>query len=172
MSLLFEAVKNNDLKTLKQALKESWPAEDLAGALRNASEKGRIKQVKCLLSAGAYDEWAIVAAASFASVETVKLLYKRIGGDLNAALIGAAAHGRLETIRFLLTTPADSLDEALADAVLRKYPEIVKLLLNKGANPFAKVYGGQTATELALRNGDREMIRLFGISEPDNLLKM
>lgn len=165
MSLLFEAVKNNDLKALKQALKVPCSAEDLAGALRNASEKGQVKQVKCLLSAGACDEWAIAAAASFGSVETVKLLYKRIGGNLNAALIGAAAHGRLETTRFLLTTPADALDEALADATLRQYPEIVRLLLEKGADPFAKVYGGLTAAELALKTGNREIARLFRISE-------
>ena len=161
MSLLFEAVKNNDLKALKQALKEPCSADDLAGALRNASEKGQLKQVKCLLSAGARDEWAIAAAASFASPETVKLLYKRIGGDLNAALIGAAAHGQLETTRFLLTTSANSLNEALADAVLRKYHAIAKLLLEKGANPFAPVYGGQTAVSIAAKKEDKELIDLF-----------
>ncbi|MBO4519674.1 MAG: hypothetical protein J5787_00540 [Alphaproteobacteria bacterium] len=161
MSLLYEAVKNDDLRALKKALKEPCPADELAGALRNASEKGQIRQIKCLLSAGAHDDWAIAAAASFASVETVKLLYKRIGGDLNAALIGAAAHGRLETTRFLLTTPASTLNEALADAVLRKYHAIVGLLLEKGADPFAPVYGGQTAAGIAERKGDRELEALF-----------
>jgi len=161
MPFLYEAVKNNDLKALKNVLKEPCSADELAGALRNASEKGQVKQVKCLLSAGARDDWAIVAAASFASIETVRLLYKRIGGNLNAALIGAAAHGRLETTRFLLTTPADSLNEALADAALRGYTEIVRLLLKKGANPFASVYDGQTAAEIALKRNDKELTDLF-----------
>ena len=161
MSLLFEAVKNNDLKALKQALKEPCSADDLAGALRNASERGQAKQVKCLLSAGARDDWAIAAAASFASVETVKLLYKQVGGNLNAALIGAAAHGRLETTRFLLTTPANSLNEALADAVLRNYYAIAELLLEKGADPFAPVYGGQTAAGIAEKKRDENLTALF-----------
>lgn len=161
MSLIFEAIKNNDLKALKKALKENPSADDLAGALRNASEKDYIKQVKCLLNAGARDDWAIVAASSFASIKTVRLLYDRIGGDLNAALIGAAAHGRLEATRFLLTMPVDVVDEALADAALRGYRDIVELLLEKGANPWAEVYGGHTAAELALSRGHDDISALF-----------
>lgn len=161
MSVLFEAVKNNDLSGLKEILKESWTSDDLAGALRNAAEKGQNGQVKCLLSAGARDDWAIAAAASFAPVKTVRLLYKRCGGDLNAALIGAAAHGRTETIRFLLTTPADTLNEALADAAMRGHKDIVVLLLEKGADPFVEVYGGQTAADLAAKRGHTDIVALF-----------
>ena len=160
-SFVFEAVKNNDVKALKKALKKQVSAENLSGALRNASEKGQIKQIKYLLDAGANDAWAIAAAASFASVDAVRLLYERIGGNLNAALIGAAAHGRSETIRFLLTTPADALDEALADAALRGYSDVVVLLLEKGANPQAKVYGGQTAIELALMRGHQNVAEIL-----------
>lgn len=161
MSVLFKAVKDNNLNLLKQALAENPDADDLAGALRNAAETGRNELVECLLDAGARNDWAIVAAASFAQVETVRLLYGRGGGQLNAALIGAAAHGRTETVRFLLTTPADSLDEALADAALRGYLEIAALLLEKGADPRAAVYGDQTARDLALKNDRSEIIDLF-----------
>lgn len=161
MSLLFEAVKNNDLKALKRALKESCSPDDLAGALRNASELGRIKLVRYLLKAGAHDDWAIVAAASFASDVVVRLLYQNGGGNLNAALIGAAAHGQVKNVLFLLETPADSLNEALADAALRGYLETVRVLLNKGADPFAPVYGGQTAVDLALKRGHRKIADLI-----------
>ena len=57
MSLIFEAVRNNDFKALKKALKKNPSADSLAGALRNASEKDHIKQVKCLIDAGARDDW-------------------------------------------------------------------------------------------------------------------
>lgn len=161
MSLLYEAVKNNDLKALKEALKSNPSADELAGALKNAAEKGQDKQVGCLLDAGVNDRWAIAAAASFAPVKTVRLIYKRIGGDLNAALIGASAHGRVETVRFLLTTSADSLNEALADAALRGFSEIVRMLLKKGANPCAPVYGNQTALELAVKYGHKDIVRML-----------
>ncbi|MBR1777564.1 MAG: ankyrin repeat domain-containing protein [Alphaproteobacteria bacterium] len=170
MSLLFEAIKNNDLRSLEKALKGACSSDDLAVALRNTSEQGQIKLVRRLLKAGARDEWAIVAAASFAPLGTVRLLYRRIGGNLNAALIGAAAHGRLETVRFLLTLPTETLNEALADAVLRGYSETAALLLKKGADPLAPVYNYQTAMEIAVKKERREIIDLMKktISEKTN----
>lgn len=161
MSLLFEAVKNNDLKALKLALKEKNAPDDLKGALKNAAEQGYLALVKCLVYSGVRDDWAIVAAASFAKTALVRFLYKECKGNLNAALIGAAAHGRLENVRFLLTTEADSLNEALADAVLRNQYKIVRLLLKKGADPFARVYAGQTAMRMAERKKDRKMVALL-----------
>ena len=141
MCLVFEAVKNNDLKTLKEALKHDNSDEDLRGALRNAAELGLLPLVKCLVRAGVRDDWAVVAAASFASVKVVRYLCRCCGGNLNAALIGAAAHGRAENARFLLTAGAETFDEALADAVLRGYDDIAKLLLKRGADPFAPAAG-------------------------------
>lgn len=161
VSELYKAVRDNDLPALKLALTGKWPADELAGALRNAAEKGQVKQIEALLNAGARDDWAIAAAASFAPVETVRFLYEKAGGNLNAALIGAAAHGRTETTRFLLTLPVASLNEALADAALRGYRDIVLMLLEKGADPLAEVYGGQTAVELAAKRGYPEITALL-----------
>ena len=161
MSLLFEAVSNNDLKALKRALKEKNTSDELKGALKNAAEQGFLSLVKCLVHNGVRDDWAIVAAASFGSKTVVRFLYKECKGNLNAALIGAAAHGRLENVSFLLTTEADSLNEALADAVLRKQNKIVRLLLKKGADPFARVYGEQTAVQMAERQKDPKLVALF-----------
>lgn len=161
MSLIFEAVKNNDLPALKRALKHDNSVEDLKGALRNAAELGLLPLVKCLVRAGARDDWAVVSASSFASVRTVRYLCRRCGGDLNAALIGAAAHGRADNVRFLLSAGAKTLDEALADAVLRGYDDIAKLLLKRGADPFAPVYGGRTAVQMAAGRADKTLFSLF-----------
>lgn len=161
MCLVFEAVKNNDLKTLKEALKHDNSDEDLRGALRNAAELGLLPLVKCLVRAGVRDDWAVVTAASFASVKVVRYLCRCCGGNLNAALIGAAAHGRAENARFLLTAGAETFDEALADAVLRGYDDIAKLLLKRGADPFAPVYGGRTAAQMAAGRADKTLLSLF-----------
>lgn len=160
MSGVFEAVKNNDLDALRSAVPDANPA-DLAGALRNAAELGRLPLVDCLVQSGARDDWAIVAAASFGTVTTVRYLYEHVGGDVDAALIGAAAHGKEENTRFLLTTPARTRNEALADAVLRGYEKIAVLLLDAGADPFATVYGGRTAASIAREKGRDVVAALF-----------
>lgn len=160
MTGVFEAVKNNDLDALRRAIPDAKPA-DLAGALRNAAELGRLPLVECLVQGGARDDWAIVAAASFGTAATVRYLYERVGGDVDAALIGAAAHGKEESARFLLTTPARTRDEALADAVLRGYEKIATLLLDAGADPFAPVYGGRTAAAIAREKGRDGLAALF-----------
>lgn len=160
MAGVFEAVKNNDLDALKRAI----PGADAAvlnGALRNAAELGLLPLVECLVRGGARDGWAIVAAASFGTAATVRYLYEQIGGDVDAALIGAAAHGKEENVRFLLTTRARTRNEALADAVLRGYGEIAILLLDAGADPFAPVYGGQTAASIARKKGRDALAALF-----------
>ncbi len=165
---VFEAVKNNDLDALRRAIPDANPA-DLAGALRNAAELGRLPLVECLVQSGARDDWAVVAAASFGTAATVRYLYEHIGGDVDAALIGAAAHGKEESARFLLTTPARTRDEALADAVLRGYEKIAVLLLDAGADPFASVYGGRTAVSIAREKGRDGLVTLFEVvrkSEP------
>lgn len=161
MCLVFEAVKNNDLKALKKALKHNNSDENLKGALRNAAELGFLPLVKCLAQAGVRDDWAVVSAASFASVKVVRYLCRRCGGNLNAALIGAAAHGRADNVRFLLAAGAETLDEALADAVLRGYDDIAELLLKRGADPFAPVYGGRTAAQMAAGRQDKALLSLF-----------
>ena len=160
MTGVFEAVKNNDLDALRRAIPDAKPA-DLAGALRNAAELGRLPLVECLVQGGARDDWAIVAAASFGTAATVRYLYERVGGDVDAALIGAAAHGKEESARFLLTTPARTRDEALADAVLCGYEKIAVLLLDAGADPFAPVYGGRTAAAIAREKGRDGLAALF-----------
>ena len=76
-------------------------------------------------------------------------------------MIGAAAHGRAENARFLLTAGAETFDEALADAVLRVYDDIAKLLLKRGADPFAPVYGGRTAAQMAAGRADKTLLSLF-----------
>ena len=161
MSLIFKAVKDNDLKALKQALKECRSNEDLSGALRNAAELGRLDLVKCFVAAGVCDDWAVVSAASFASLKVVRFLCHRCAGNLDAALIGAAAHGRSENVRFLLKAGAKSLNEALADAVLRGYDDTAKILLKHGADPFTAVYGGRTAAQMAAERADKTMLSLF-----------
>lgn len=161
MSLVFEAVKNNDLKALKKALKRNNSDEELKGALRNAAELGLLPLVKCLVRAGVRDDWAVVSAASFASVKVVRYLCRFCGGNLNAALIGAAAHGRADNARYLSAAGAKTLDEALADAVLRGYDDIAELLLKRGADPFAPVYGGRTAAQMAAVRADKTLLSLF-----------
>ncbi len=161
MSLLFEAIRNNDLTALRLALKRNTDAEDLKGALVNAAERGFLPLIKCLVQAGVRDDWAIVSAASFSSVKVVRYLYHYCGGNLDAALIGAAAHGRLDNVRFLSALEPKTLDEALADAVLRGYDDIAKVLLKCGGDPFTPVYGGRTAAQMAADRADKALLALF-----------
>lgn len=161
MSQIFEAIRNNDLKALRLALKQNPAAEDLKGALVNAAERGYLPLIKCLVQAGARDDWAIVSAASFSSVKAVRYLYRYCGGNLDAALIGAAAHGRSDNVRFLSALGPKTFDEALADAVLRGYDDIAKVLLKCGADPFALVYCGRTAAQMAADRADKALLKLF-----------
>lgn len=172
MSNLFEAVKNGDAELLERLSREKQSDDDLRGALRNAAESGRLTLVKILTRHGARDDWAVVAAASFADAKTVDFL-ARLGGNIDAAFIGAAAHGRLDNARCLAAfSPSPTArDEALADAALRGYVDVARFLLDGGADPDAVVWGGKTAAGIAMEKGDAALIRLFADSKAEKTLK-
>ena len=161
MPSVYEAVKNQDTALLRECLKRGGNADDFKGALVNACETGDLDAVNCFLDAGVFDSWAVVAAARFGHTALVERLLKVGGGDVNAALIAAAAHNNADTARVLIPAAPAALDEALADAALRGYFTVAKLLFDAGANPEKQVYGGQTAVELAQKNGHAGIVKLF-----------
>lgn len=107
---------------------------------------------ECLKQGGAADDF---------KGALVERLLKLKGGDSDAALIAAAAHNNADTARVLIPAAPAALDEALADAALRGYFTVAKLLFDAGANPEKQVYGGQTAVELAQKNGHAGIVKLF-----------
>lgn len=161
MPSVYEAVKNQDIVQLRECLKQGGAADDFKGALVNACEAGETEIVECFIEAGVFDSWAIVAAARFGHTALVERLLKLKGGDSDAALIAAAAHNNADTARVLIPAAPAALDEALADAALRGYFTVAKLLFDAGANPEKQVYGGQTAVELAQKNGHAGIVKLF-----------
>ena len=161
MPSVYEAVKNQDIDRLRNCLKQGGNTDDFKGALVNACEAGETEIVKAFIKAGVFDSWAIVAAARFGHTDLVEWLLKHGGGNINAALIAAAAHNRIDSTRVLISAAPDALDEALADAALRGYSDVALLLFNAGANPGQPVYGGQTAIELARKNGHADIVKLF-----------
>ena len=160
MKNLYQAVADNDLKAVKNAF--AVCPQDAAGALENAAELGLDAIVRFLVRRGVRHEWAVVNAARFGHLRTVRFLLKNAGGNLKAAFIAAAAHNRPDVVRFLFkSVPELPLNEALADAALKGFAEIVGFLLKKGADPHARVYAGQTAFSLAQKAGRENVLKLL-----------
>lgn len=168
MPSVYEAVKNRNVAQLRECLRQNESADDCKGALVNACEAGENEIVECFVEAGVFDSWAIVAAARFGHTDLVEYLLRHGGGDVNAALIAAAAHNRIDSARVLIPTAPDAVDEALADAALRGYSDVAALLFAAGGNPERPVYGGQTAIELARKNGHGDIVKLFCRKDENN----
>lgn len=134
MSGIFQAVRDRNVKKLKCLLKAENNPDELSGAFINAAELGYLDIVKCFVSGGVWDAWAVVPAASFGRTDVVRYLIRRGPCRLDAALIAAAAHGQEKTVRFLVGKGAGCLNEALTDAQRRGYAGIVKYLSAKGAH--------------------------------------
>ena len=86
------------------------------------------------------------------------------------ALMRAAISGHFSTTKLLLDHVAkinlqDSYagSTALMFSAERKYPDIVSLLLFAGANKNLRKKTGETAFELAEKNGSNDVIKIFSV---------
>lgn len=95
----------------------------------------------------------------------------------NSEFIVAASNGDIHSVRSLLDKGIDinSIDEAgdfaLGEAVWWGHEEIVKLLVDAGANTTLKNADGKTLIDMAIENGQGEIVRILERVKKDNLTK-
>ncbi|MBI4902807.1 MAG: ankyrin repeat domain-containing protein [Acidobacteria bacterium] len=166
---LFQAIRNNDLATLRKANKDELAARDRRGAtlLMHAAPFGSIDAVKLLLDAGAdvnarsgTESTALLWAAC--DHAKARLLVER-GADVNAVskmgrnpLIAAAScPGNLATVKLLLdkganpnTAGPDGVSPITAAASNGDFA-IVEALMARGADPKSRDKTGITTLQSA-----------------------
>jgi ankyrin repeat protein len=151
-------------------------------SLVNAVKNGNVNTVKKLLNNGANvnqeDNEFGLAPLYLASwkghAEVVKLLLGAPGIDVNKAdneygmtpLLFASEKGHTEVVKVLLAAPgidvnkADSVGETPLHVASREgHTGVVKMLLDKGADPFKKNPGGQTALDVARTEAVKKLLR-------------
>jgi uncharacterized protein len=180
-SLLTEAARNGDEKTLHSLLKErvdvNASSPDGTTALAWAAHRDDLEVVGLLIAAGAdanlandYGMTPLILACGNASAAVVKSLLKS-GADPNTrlatgetVLMQCVRTGNTEAVRALLAHGADvnaSENEgqtALMWAAAEGHTEVVRLLLEQGGNVHAKSKGGFTALLFASRAGDESSV--------------
>jgi ankyrin repeat protein len=104
---------------------------------------------RLLLQAGAntesrgYNDWTPLHRAAISGcVEFVSLLLDS-GADINAR------------------TTIDEHETPLMEAALAGKADVVRLLLDRGADSTLKNLGGRTAEQIAEKNGNREVVKVF-----------
>jgi ankyrin repeat protein len=136
--------------------------------LADASGKGYLKVVKCLISKGGADmragnDHALMWASGFGHLEVVKCLISKGGADVRAgndhALRLASRYGHLEVVKYLVGMEADI--HAVNDCALRRASEwgrleVVKYLVSQGANVHTE---GDYALKWACDKGHLEVVK-------------
>ena len=181
--------KNGNVKQVSKILSLGMYSSDRREAsrmtpLHYAAIGGHKDVVQLLLDAGAKqdstNEWDMEETALFLAMnkghqEVAKLLI-RAGADLNkfsgyygdTPLCTAASYGLLDVTEALIAAGAD-LNKASLNygetplhlAALYGHKDAAKLLLDAGANPNRKNSRGETALDLARKNGRRHVVELL-----------
>ena len=181
---LYQAVRNDDLATLRVLVKDNGAnVKDARGQtpLMFAAAFGSLEAMKLLISSGAdarAESEAGVTALHWCTgdVAKVRLLLDQ-GADVNKAsrlgrtplLVAAETHGTLETVRLLLQKNADvnvADNVGFTPLIAAAYVDntaVAKLLIDKGAGLNAKTLAGQAGTALmgAASYGNLELSRLL-----------
>jgi ankyrin repeat protein len=178
----YQAIRNNDLSTLRTLLKTSDVSlkdQKETTPLMYAAAFGSLDAMKILVEAGADVNATNALAVSpllwcAGDLEKVRLLVSK-GADVNARskqgqtplLIAASHDGASEIVKLLISKGADVSARgfmnttALLSATYANDMAIVKLLLQKGVDVNAKDATGETALMNAAGYGNVEVTRML-----------
>lgn len=145
LSRLYNYIKNGDIASINEAT------------------------IKGVFDITEQDNWPIIYASMYGSLDMVKFISSLPGVDASAqgnkALVFAAFHGKLDTIKYLLTLPSvlnkygNNINDALLHAVWSNNLETVKFLLTlPGVDP--SVFDNEAIIDAA-RKGRLDMIKLL-----------
>lgn len=180
---LFDAVRNDDLATLKGALAHGADANARGDRnmtpLMAAAAYGSPEAMRILLAAGAdvnatNDFEATALMWGIGEIEKVRLLLDK-GADVNAVsklkstalLLACERDGTEEAVKLLLARGADLKvtdkpgNNPLTGASLANNTAVVRLLLEKGADVNSRDGFGDTALMNAAGNGNLEMTKML-----------
>ena len=177
IDIISQVLFTQDIKTLKDALASRWRSilninvikVDIFNTghtpLIQAILNNRIDIIEVLIAngvdlnhpQGAREEIALIEAASYAKIETVRALIDA-GANVhlqdtngNTALIEAASHAKIETVRALIAEEADVDTQnnqgttALIRAVSMQKIDVINELTSAGANVHLQDTDGNTA---------------------------
>ena len=150
-----------------------WEAKKLLEAAKEGDETNVIK----LIHEGAHINNSCLLVSADGGHDKVVKIFLDQGVNVNwdqpgqmTALMRAAISGHFSTTKLLLDHVAkinlqDSYagSTALMFSAERKYPDIVSLLLFAGANKNLRKKTGETAFELAEKNGSNDVIKIFSV---------
>lgn len=171
--LFFDAVKQNDIETVKLLLSDPHVNPQLNDnwAIRWSSVYGRLEIVKLLLfdgraNPGALNNESIIVASANGYTEVVRLLLqdKRVdpSANNNSAIQWASQNGHTEVVRLLLSDPR--VDPSVKDNIAIRFAsaydhlDVVKLLLQDPRVDFDAIH-------------EKMKHQLISINEEKNKLK-